>query len=94
MHVPTGPALDDEPDGSTHLECRDANAVAHARFERLCRDLSATQKDDRVDCLERDSLTTLRQAHQQRAPAVLHAGAVISNVDGAQVAHSNTTLAM
>ena len=83
-----------EPDGTAHLERGNANAAPHAGVERLCRDLSAAQKDYCVNRLKRDSLTTLRQAHQQRAPAVLHAGAVIPNVHGAQIAHSNTTLAM
>ena len=85
---------DDEPDGPAHLERGHANASAHARVERLRGDLRATQQNQRVNRFERNPLTSLRRRHQQRPPAMLHAGAMIPNVHRAQVAHPNTMVAM
>ena len=94
MHVPAGRAVDDESDGSAHMEGGYAHAAAHAHIERLCGDLRAAQENQSVNCLERNPLATLRVRNQQCPSAMLHAGAMIPNVHRAQVAHPNTVLVM
>ena len=47
---------------------------------------AAAQQNQSVNCFERNPLTALRGRHQQRPAAMLHAGAMISNVHRAQVA--------
>ena len=86
--------LTTKPDGPAHLERGHANAAAHARVERLRGDLRAAQHNQSVNGFERNPLTALRRRHQQRPTAMLHAGTMIPDVNGAQVAHPNTTLAM
>ena len=94
VYVAAGRVADDKPHRSTHLEGRYTHAAAHARLQRLGGDLRTAQHDDRVNGFQGNPLTSVGRRHQQCPVAMPHAGAMITNVHGAQVAHWNTTLSM
>ena len=79
---------------SPRAQGRYTHAASDARLQRLGGDLRAAQHDHRVDRFERNPLTPFGRRHQQRTLAVLHSGAMVANVYGAQVTHRNTTSAM
>ena len=69
------------------------NPTSRKTLDRTAVRRFAPQHDKSVNGFKRNPLTALRRRHEQGAPAMLHAGSMIPNVDRAQEAHSNTVLA-
>ena len=93
VHVAAGHAVDHEADGPTRVECGHSHAATHTRIQRLRGDLGPAEHDDGIDPFERHPLAAVRRGHEQRPPAMLHAGSMAPHVHRAQQAHSNTTWA-
>ena len=92
VDVAVGRSVHVETDGTAPAQGGDAYAPAYTCIQCLHGDLCPAQYDYGVDRLERDASVPFGRRNHQRTAPVLDPSAVVANVQGAQIAHPNTTL--
>ena len=90
MHVAACSRTNHKANRTSSAQGRDAHAALHAGLQSLRRNLSTTEHHEGIDRLKRNTLAAVWSRDQQRAAPTPYMSAMIPDVEGIQIAHSNT----